>query len=182
MKYPEVDTAASYTYDGTHLYTGGTDPRHNRLPSTTYDSSGRLQTVTDAAGQTTSYAYDLDVRTTTITLSGRGQGHAGLRQLRQAAELHRSAAPHYYQRLRRQPQPDVGDRSAGPHHQLRLRCQRQPDGGDLSQDAHQRAPPAPQPTTLTASLPRPPTSWATRAASPTMRTSGPRWPATASGR
>ena len=73
VKYPEVYTAASYTYDGTHLYTSGTDPRHNRLPSTTYDSSGRLQTVTDAAGQTTSYAYDLDTHTTAITYPDAGK-------------------------------------------------------------------------------------------------------------
>jgi YD repeat-containing protein len=59
VTYPGITTPAQYTYDTVHLYTGGTDPRGNALPSTTYDSSGRLQTVTDALAQTTSYAYNV---------------------------------------------------------------------------------------------------------------------------
>ena len=49
------------------FYTGGTDPHGNALPGTTYDSAGRLQTVTDALGQKTSYSYSLNTNSTTIT-------------------------------------------------------------------------------------------------------------------
>jgi RHS repeat-associated protein len=59
---PSKVPVAQYNYDPTHLYTGGTDPRGFPLPSTTYDTSGRLQSVTlTADGATTyktSYAYD----------------------------------------------------------------------------------------------------------------------------
>jgi RHS repeat-associated protein len=59
---PSKVPVAQYNYDPTHLYTGGTDPRGFPLPSTTYDTSGRLQSVTlTADGSTTyktSYAYD----------------------------------------------------------------------------------------------------------------------------
>jgi RHS repeat-associated protein len=60
---PSTIPVAHYSYDPvTHLYTGGTDPRGFPLPSTTYDTQGRLQTVTlvaDAStSYTTSYAYD----------------------------------------------------------------------------------------------------------------------------
>jgi RHS repeat-associated protein len=63
---------STYTYDANHRYTGGTDGRCNPLPTSTYypagdASAGRLQSVTDAAGKTTSYAYDLATNTTTAT-------------------------------------------------------------------------------------------------------------------
>ncbi|SPF46811.1 hypothetical protein SBA4_3570010 [Candidatus Sulfopaludibacter sp. SbA4] len=73
ITYPGVSTSTQYTYDLTHLYTGGTDSRNNPLPSTTYDTSGRLQSVTDAALQTTSYAYDLTNRITTVTYPDTGK-------------------------------------------------------------------------------------------------------------
>ena len=76
VTYPGVATAAQYTYDATHLYTGGTDPRGNALPSTTYYADGKLQSVRDTLLQTTSYAYDLAAHTTTITYPD--QGHATL--------------------------------------------------------------------------------------------------------
>ena len=75
VTYPGVATPAQYAYDTTHLYTGGTDPRGNPLPITTYDTDGRLQTVTqsvtDAKGQKTSqktsYVYDTVALSTQIT-------------------------------------------------------------------------------------------------------------------
>jgi RHS repeat-associated protein len=72
VTYPGVATPAQYTYDLTHLYTGGTDPRGKALPSTTYDTAGRLQTVTDAKNQTTSYAYTVATNTTAITYPDMG--------------------------------------------------------------------------------------------------------------
>jgi RHS repeat-associated protein len=77
VTYPGITTPAQYTYNTTHLYTGGTDPRGNALPSTTYDSSGRLQTVTDALSQTTSYAYNVAGNTTTTTYPPDANGNTG---------------------------------------------------------------------------------------------------------
>jgi RHS repeat-associated protein len=59
---------STYTYDSNHLYTGGTDALCHVLPATAYFPSGkvdangnsmtgRLQSVTDAMGNTTSYEY-----------------------------------------------------------------------------------------------------------------------------
>jgi len=62
VTYPGVATPAQYTYDPTHLYTGGIDERGNPMSSATYDSSGRLQTVIrhpdSATTYQTSYNYD----------------------------------------------------------------------------------------------------------------------------
>ena len=71
VTYPGVATPAQYTYDTTHLYTGGTDPRRYALPSTRYYPDGKLQDVTDAKGQKTSYAYTLATNTT-ITYPDQG--------------------------------------------------------------------------------------------------------------
>lgn len=75
VTYPGVATPAAYTYDTTHLYKGGTDPRGSPLPSTQY-TDGRLQSVTDGAGQTTSYTYDVPNHSTTVTYPD--TGHATL--------------------------------------------------------------------------------------------------------
>ena len=77
VTYPGIATPAKYTYDPTHLYTGGTDPRGNALPATVYDSSGRLQSVTDALGQKTSYAYNTATNTTTVTNPADASGNVG---------------------------------------------------------------------------------------------------------
>jgi RHS repeat-associated protein len=77
VTYPGITTPAQYTYNTAHLYTGGTDPRGNALPSTTYDTSGRLQTVTDALSQTTSYAYNVAGNTTTTTYPPDANGNTG---------------------------------------------------------------------------------------------------------
>ena len=61
-----LPNTSTYTYDSNHLYTGGTDALCHVLPSTAYFPSGkldangnsmtgRLQSVTDAMGNTTSY-------------------------------------------------------------------------------------------------------------------------------
>jgi RHS repeat-associated protein len=52
---PGVTLQGVYTYDPTHLYTGGTDTRNNPLPTTQYDAFGRLQSVTLVADSQTSY-------------------------------------------------------------------------------------------------------------------------------
>ena len=77
VTYPGIATPAQYTYDSTNLYTGGTDSRGNPLPVTSYDTSGRLQTVTNALNQTTSYAYDLTGQTTTVTYPPDANGNVG---------------------------------------------------------------------------------------------------------
>jgi RHS repeat-associated protein len=71
---------STYTYDPTfiHLYAGGTDGRGCPLPTSAYypsgsvdtsgnSLSGRLQSVTDAYNEKTSYAYNIPNLTTTIT-------------------------------------------------------------------------------------------------------------------
>ena len=58
---------STYSYDSNHLYLSGTDGRCNPLPVAQYYPDGRLQSVSDALGETTSYAYNLATNTTTIT-------------------------------------------------------------------------------------------------------------------
>jgi RHS repeat-associated protein len=89
VTYPNTPTSSTYTYvSGTHYYESGTDFRGNSLPSTTYygpadtDSYGnplnnRLESVTDATGEKTTYAYDLTAHTTTITYPPDGGGNVG---------------------------------------------------------------------------------------------------------
>jgi RHS repeat-associated protein len=78
VTYPNTAQPSTYTYDSNHLYLSGTDFRNNPLPSSTYYTSadtdpnglplnGRLQSVSDALGETTSYAYNLATNTTTVT-------------------------------------------------------------------------------------------------------------------
>jgi YD repeat-containing protein len=90
VTYPTTPaTTASFTYDLTHLYLSGTDWRGNPLPTTTYDTSGRLQSVTlhpcaalpcssdPVTSYTTSYAYSLATNTTTITYPPDDNGQVG---------------------------------------------------------------------------------------------------------
>ncbi len=78
VQYPNVLQPSTYTYDPHHLYLTGTDFRSNPLPSSAYYESsdtdangnalaGRLKSVTNGLGQTTSYAYDINAHSTTIT-------------------------------------------------------------------------------------------------------------------
>ena len=70
VTYPNTPQPSTYTYTPTgHYYLSGTDFRNNPLPVTAYYDSatdggnsaidGRLLSVQDALGNTTSYAYDL---------------------------------------------------------------------------------------------------------------------------
>lgn len=88
VTYPNTPQSSTYTYNSNHLYLSGTDFRNNPLPTTTYfgagdtDShghplSGKLESVTDALGETTSYAYDLTSNTTTVTYPPDGGGNVG---------------------------------------------------------------------------------------------------------
>ncbi|MFP5228958.1 MAG: DUF6531 domain-containing protein, partial [Acidobacteriota bacterium] len=88
VTYPNSTQASTYTYDSAHHYTGGTDFRGNALPTTTYygptdtDPSGlplngRIESVTDALNETTSYAYDIANNTTTITYPPDSSGAVG---------------------------------------------------------------------------------------------------------
>jgi YD repeat-containing protein len=57
VTFPGIATPAKYQYDATHLVTNEIDRRGNSNTSTYY-ADGRLQSITDAAGNTTQYAYD----------------------------------------------------------------------------------------------------------------------------
>jgi len=59
-----------YDYYSDHFFKEATDPRGYKPVITTYDASGRMESVTDAAGAETRYSYDLGTRTTTITYRG----------------------------------------------------------------------------------------------------------------
>ena len=45
-----VTNPAQYTGDASHIYTGGTDPRGNALPGTTYYTDGKLKSGASADG------------------------------------------------------------------------------------------------------------------------------------
>ena len=88
VTYPGQSQASTYTYAADHYYTGGTDARGNPLPSSTYFGqtdtdpnglplNGRLQSVSDALSETTSYAYNLATNTTTITYPADASGAVG---------------------------------------------------------------------------------------------------------
>ena len=67
---PDVETHVQYAYADPaypHLFTSATDPRGPPSAQTTFDAAGRLDSVTDALGHTTRYAYDVATRTTTMT-------------------------------------------------------------------------------------------------------------------
>lgn len=66
-KLPDSQTPFTYEYDPGHFFRKGTDARGNVETATTYYPNGRLQSVTDAMGKTTGYAYDLATNTTTVT-------------------------------------------------------------------------------------------------------------------
>jgi RHS repeat-associated protein len=67
VEVPDAGTPLRYEYAPGHYFLAGTDARGNVEARTTYYPDGRLQSVTDAVGKTTSYAYDLATNTTTIT-------------------------------------------------------------------------------------------------------------------
>ena len=67
VTYPSIVTPAQFQYDSTHLLTQETDRRGNIAGTTTYYADGKLQSITDAVGNTTQYAYSLTTNTTTVT-------------------------------------------------------------------------------------------------------------------
>lgn len=67
VNLPEIETPVRYEYATGHYFLKGIDARGNPEATTTYYADGRLQSVTDAMGKTTSYAYDLATNTTRIT-------------------------------------------------------------------------------------------------------------------
>jgi RHS repeat-associated protein len=97
VTYPGVSQPSTYTYDPNHLYLTGTDFRSNPLPTASYYQSttnaigqcqgdcdpnglplnGRLKSVQDAAGEITSYVYNLTTNTTTITYPKDANGNQG---------------------------------------------------------------------------------------------------------
>ena len=89
VTYPNTTQASTYTYDTNHRYLSGTDARGNPLPLTTYYTAmdvdpnglplnGRLQSVSDALGETTSYAYNLATNTTIVTYPTDANGNVGV--------------------------------------------------------------------------------------------------------
>src|SRR6185369_9232953 len=64
---PDVPVPLTYEYESGHFFKKGFDARGNPEASTTYFPNGRLQSITDAMGKTTSYTYDLVNNITTIT-------------------------------------------------------------------------------------------------------------------
>jgi RHS repeat-associated protein len=69
VTYPSITTPATFTYDPGHYLKDYRDPRGNIANSQTYFPDGRLRASTDAAGNTTQYAYSASPssRITTIT-------------------------------------------------------------------------------------------------------------------
>jgi len=59
-----------YSYYADHFFKDATDPRNKKPVTTTYDSANRVQSVTDAMGNKTTYDYDLSTHTTTVHYLG----------------------------------------------------------------------------------------------------------------
>jgi len=88
VTYPNITQPTTYTYAANHYYTGGTDVRNNPLPVTAYygptdtdpnglSLNGRVQSGTDALGQTRTYTYDLLAHSMTVTFPPDGGGNVG---------------------------------------------------------------------------------------------------------
>jgi YD repeat-containing protein len=88
VTYPNTSQPSTYTYDTNHLYLSGIDARGNPLPVTTYFGptdtdpnglplNGRLESESDALGETTGYAYNLATNTTTVTYPADASGNVG---------------------------------------------------------------------------------------------------------
>lgn len=112
VKLPDIDTPLRYEYDPGHFFRKGFDARGNAEATTTYFPDGRLQTVTDAMGKTTSYTYDL-VNNTTTTIHPDNTGTTvqqfdtnGL-LLRETDQLNRTTAYTYHPNRQRRTQTDA---------------------------------------------------------------------------
>lgn len=67
VNLPDTANPLRYEYDTGHFLRKGIDARGNPEATTTYFPDGRVQSVTDAMGKTTSYSYDLVNHITTTT-------------------------------------------------------------------------------------------------------------------
>lgn len=67
VNLPGVGAPVNYAYNDDHFLLSTVDARGNAEATMTYYPDGRLETKTDAAGQTTRYAYNLPTNTTTVT-------------------------------------------------------------------------------------------------------------------
>jgi fibro-slime domain-containing protein/RHS repeat-associated protein len=73
VNQPGLVDPLRYTYDNDHFLLSAVDARGNTAALATYHPDGRLESITDALGYTSTYAYDLDGRTTTTTNPDGGQ-------------------------------------------------------------------------------------------------------------
>lgn len=69
VTWPGATTPISYTYDASHLLLSAVNPRGNAEAQTSYYPDGRLQSVTDAVGDTTTYTYSLSGATSTTAVT-----------------------------------------------------------------------------------------------------------------
>jgi RHS repeat-associated protein len=88
VTYPNTATPNTYTYDANHYFISGTDARGNTLAITTYYGptdldpnglplNGRVQSGTDALGQTWTYTYDLVKNSMTVKFPPDASGNVG---------------------------------------------------------------------------------------------------------
>jgi RHS repeat-associated protein/uncharacterized repeat protein (TIGR01451 family) len=64
---PDTSTPIQYTYYAGHFFKEASNARGYVAAQTTYDTNGRLLSISDELGQTTHFAYNLTSRTTTKT-------------------------------------------------------------------------------------------------------------------
>jgi RHS repeat-associated protein len=67
VEWPGNTTPITYTYDASHFFLSSTDARGNPEATTTYYPDGRLESITDAVGNTTHYDYNLAENKTLVT-------------------------------------------------------------------------------------------------------------------
>lgn len=112
VKLPDIDTPLRYEYEPGHFFKRGIDARGNPEATTTYYPDGRLQSVTDAMGKTTSYTYDLANNiTTTIHPDNTGttvqQFDTNGLLLRETDQLNRTSTYTYHPNRQRRTQTDA---------------------------------------------------------------------------
>jgi YD repeat-containing protein len=71
VQLPGIATPVTYTYDTNHFFLSAIDSRGN-TEVLTYDPDGRLASITDAVGNTTSFAYNLAENKTITTYPDAG--------------------------------------------------------------------------------------------------------------
>jgi RHS repeat-associated protein len=71
VQLPGITTPVTYTYDTSHFFLSAVDSRGN-TEALTYHPDGRLASITDAVGNTTSFAYNLAQNKTITTYPDAG--------------------------------------------------------------------------------------------------------------